>query len=53
MTTLTVLADEESKSPSISLDQTHTIDEINPLIYGGFTEYVSLGRRWTRQPRQY
>lgn len=38
MTTLTVLSDEEAKSPLISLNPTHTVADIDPLIYGGFTE---------------
>ncbi|KAI0174406.1 glycoside hydrolase superfamily [Pestalotiopsis sp. NC0098] len=40
MTTLTVLSDEEAKSPLISLNPTHTIADIDPLIYGGFTEHM-------------
>jgi hypothetical protein len=40
MTTLTVLQDEESKSPLISLNPVHTIGDIDPMIYGGFTEFV-------------
>ena len=37
MTTLTLLADEEPVT-SITLNPTNTISDINPLIYGGFTE---------------
>ncbi|KAK6207096.1 hypothetical protein LQW54_007525 [Pestalotiopsis sp. IQ-011] len=40
MTTLTVLSDEEAKSPLISLNPAHTIADIDPLIYGGFTEHM-------------
>jgi hypothetical protein len=40
MTTLTILPDEEAKTPLISLNPTHTISDIDPLIYGGFTELV-------------
>ncbi|KAF3018440.1 hypothetical protein E8E14_005561 [Neopestalotiopsis sp. 37M] len=40
MTTLTVLSDEEAKSPLISLNPTHTVADIDPLIYGGFTEHM-------------
>ncbi|KAI0133670.1 glycoside hydrolase superfamily [Xylariales sp. AK1849] len=40
MTTLTILPDEEAKSPLISLNPTHTIADIDPLIYGGFTEHM-------------
>ncbi|KAI1871154.1 uncharacterized protein JN550_004599 [Neoarthrinium moseri] len=40
MTTLTILSDEEAKAPLISLNPTHTIADIDPLIYGGFTEHM-------------
>ncbi|KAK6066381.1 alpha-L-arabinofuranosidase [Seiridium cupressi] len=39
-TTLTILPDEEAKSPLISLNPTHTVADIDPLIYGGFTEHM-------------
>ncbi|KAH8649796.1 alpha-l-arabinofuranosidase [Xylariales sp. PMI_506] len=42
MTTLTIQSDEEfqSQPPRISLDPAHTIADIDPLIYGGFTEHM-------------
>ncbi|KAH8879241.1 alpha-l-arabinofuranosidase [Thozetella sp. PMI_491] len=40
MTTLTVLPDDKAELPSISLNVAHTIADINPLIYGGFTEHM-------------
>ena len=40
MTTLTIVPDEDAKSTSTSFNPTHTIADIDPLIYGGFTEFV-------------
>jgi alpha-L-arabinofuranosidase len=45
MTTLTILPDEEAKTPLISLNPTHTISDIDPLIYGGFTELVMIRQK--------
>jgi alpha-L-arabinofuranosidase len=38
MTTLTIVPDEEAKSTLISFNPAHTVADIDPLIYGGFTE---------------
>lgn len=38
MTTFTPLPKGHEASPSISFNPEHTIADINPLIYGGFTE---------------
>lgn len=38
MTTLTLLRDGDAENTAISLDISHTIADIDPLIYGGFTE---------------
>lgn len=38
MTTITALSVEEEDSPSISFSPSHTIADITPLMYGGFTE---------------
>lgn len=40
MTTLTILPAGEEAVTSISVNAANTINEINPLIYGGFTECV-------------
>ncbi|KAL6412524.1 alpha-l-arabinofuranosidase [Ilyonectria robusta] len=40
MTSLTILSKEEEASPSISFNPANTISDINPLIYGGFTEHM-------------
>ncbi|SPO07366.1 probable Probable alpha-N-arabinofuranosidase C [Cephalotrichum gorgonifer] len=40
MTTLTLLSVEEEDTPSISLNAANTVADINPLIYGGFTEHM-------------
>ncbi|VUC25064.1 unnamed protein product [Clonostachys rosea] len=39
MTTLTLLSSED-ESTSISFDPANTIADVNPLIYGGFTEHM-------------
>lgn len=36
MTSLTEIRDDES--PSITVSPKHTVADINPMIYGGFTE---------------
>lgn len=38
MTSLSILSDPEKESPSIVVTPTHTIADISPLLYGGFTE---------------
>lgn len=38
MTTFTKIADKDE--PSIYTSADHVIADINPLMYGGFTEYV-------------
>ncbi|CAI4217664.1 unnamed protein product [Parascedosporium putredinis] len=40
MTTLTLLRDGDAENTAISLDISHTIADIDPLIYGGFTEHM-------------
>ncbi|KAF7554304.1 hypothetical protein G7Z17_g2999 [Cylindrodendrum hubeiense] len=40
MTSLTILSKEGEASPSISFNPENTISDINPLIYGGFTEHM-------------
>ena len=38
MTTYTAI--EDGQQAEISLSGSHTISDINPMIYGGFTEFV-------------
>ena len=38
MTSLTKIRDDQT--PSITVSSKHTVADINPLIYGGFTESV-------------
>ncbi|KAH7134561.1 glycoside hydrolase superfamily [Dactylonectria estremocensis] len=40
MASITVLSKEEEASPAISFNPENTISDINPLIYGGFTEHM-------------
>jgi hypothetical protein len=40
MTTFTALSSSDENFPSISFDHRNVIADINPLTYGGFTEYV-------------
>lgn len=45
MTTITVLPESDDNHPAIQFDPDNTIADIDPMIYGGFTEYVLRGRR--------
>jgi hypothetical protein len=50
-TTLTIISEEES--PSIYTSPENTVSSIDPLIYGGFTEYVEMRNTTCRLMRRY